>query len=378
MALSKEKKKSLTAVMNKINKQFGANTVKIAGEHTEEMSIKMYPTTSPEVNEMLYGGFAQGKIIELYGPNSSGKTSLAMETVAYNMKIDPEFTAGFFETEESYDPEYARMLGIDLDRFVYWDQREYGAEKGLDILIALVASGEFNMIIVNSVAGLAPQREIDGNIEDSNMALVARMMSKLFRVVTGSAAKNKCSLVFINQIRSTMDQYKPEATSGGQAISFYSSQRVRMSKVKVQASDPITEEEGVKINCSTIKNRCAKGGNPYKKCTYYAIYGKGIDRMISLPDILEREGIMRKSGAWYYWEDESGQPMTVAGVLCKFQGKNALLETIRTNEGFYDAVATAIQEKALKGQTKGISMDQEEIALAKKEEEQGKELLEKE
>ena len=151
MALSKEKKKSLTAVMNKINKQFGVNTVKIAGEHAEEMSIKLYPTTSPEVNEMLYGGFAQGKIIELYGPNSSGKTSLAMETVAYNMKIDPEFTAGFFETEESYDPEYARMLGIDLDRFVYWDQREYGAEKGLDILIALVASGEFNMIIVNSV-----------------------------------------------------------------------------------------------------------------------------------------------------------------------------------------------------------------------------------
>ena len=94
-----------------------------------------------------------------------------METVAYNMKIDPDFTAGFFETEESYDPEYARMLGIDLDRFVYWDQREYGAEKGLDILVALVASGEFNMIIVNSVAGLAPQKEIDGNIEDANMAL---------------------------------------------------------------------------------------------------------------------------------------------------------------------------------------------------------------
>ena len=171
MALSKEKKKSLTAAMNKINKQFGADTVRLVGEHAEEMKVRHYETPSLEVNEMLGGGMVVGKVVELYGENSSGKTSLALETIAHNMKINPEFTAGFFETEESYDPVYAEMLGIDLDRFVYWDQREHGAEKGLDILNALVASGEFNMIVVNSVSGLSPQKERDGNMEDVGMAL---------------------------------------------------------------------------------------------------------------------------------------------------------------------------------------------------------------
>ena len=151
MALSKEKQKSLNQAMAKINKQFGADTVKLVGQHLEDMKIRRYPTPSLEVNEMLCGGFVVGKIVELYGENSSGKTSLALETIAHNMKLDPNFTAGFFETEESYDPNYAKMLGIDLDRFVYWDQQEHGAEKGLDILNALVNSGQFNMIVVNSV-----------------------------------------------------------------------------------------------------------------------------------------------------------------------------------------------------------------------------------
>ena len=217
----------------------------------------------------------------------------------------------------------------------------------------------------NYCAGLSPQKERDGEMIDVGMALQARMLSKLFRVVTGSAAKNNCTLVFINQIRSSMDMYKPDATSGGKALGFYASQRISMRKVKVQAGDPIKEEDGVKINTSSVKNRYANGTNPYKRCTYYANYGKGIDRLVCLPDILEREGVMRKAGAWYYWEDENGQPITVAGVLCKFQGKNALLDTLRTNEEFFEAVHTAIAEKIARGETKGESMTSEEIALAK-------------
>ena len=218
----------------------------------------------------------------------------------------------------------------------------------------------------NYCAGLSPQKERDGNMEDVGMALQARMMSKLFRVVTGAASKNKCTLVFINQIRSSMDMYKPEATSGGAALRFYASQRVSMRKVKVMAGDPIKDDEGVKINCSTVKNRASGQSNPYKRCTYYALFGKGIDRIIAIPDIMEREGIVRKAGAWYYWEDENGKPLTVAGVECRFQGRNALIDTLRNNEAFYEEVVRVIEEKISLGATKGESLSAEEIAEAKR------------
>lgn len=212
-------KKELRAAMNQINKKFGANTVMIVGEHQEELAVKFYPTPSNDINEMLCGkGIGAGKTIEIAGEPGVGKTSLALEIIAHNQKLakakGEEFVAGFFETEQSWDSEYAKSLGVDLDTCVYWDQKDCSAEKGLDILISFVNSGQFNCIVINSVSGLLPTKEKSEDIESNNIALTARLMSKLFRITNGPADKNKCSLIFINQLRNTMDQYNPTETTG--------------------------------------------------------------------------------------------------------------------------------------------------------------------
>lgn len=161
MAVSADKKKALGGVLASINKKFGVGSVNFVADIKDKLKVRYYKTPSHEFNLMLGGGFGVGKIIELFGENSSGKTSMGLETIAFNQKADPDFVGGIFETEESFDPDYAATFGIDMDRFVYWDQQDSGAEKGLDILRGLVASGQFNMIIVNSVAGLTPNKEIE-------------------------------------------------------------------------------------------------------------------------------------------------------------------------------------------------------------------------
>ena len=197
---------SVQKAMRNINKRFGEGVVGTLREKEEDLTIGFYKTPSIEFNNMLGGGFPIGKLIELYGANSSGKTSLAIETIAFNQKNNENFIAGWFETEESFDYEYAEMLGIDTDRIVIWDQRDTGAEQGLDILRGLITDGSFNMIVINSVAGLTPKKELEDDIGKANIALQARMMSKLMRVITGSAAKNKCSIIFVNQLRTNVGQ----------------------------------------------------------------------------------------------------------------------------------------------------------------------------
>lgn len=202
MAISADKKKNLTAFMNGINKKFGANTIGFAKD--KDLKIQYLQSPSHEFNAMLNGGIGVGRITEFYGENSSGKTSMAIEIIAHNQKIDPDFVAGWFETEGSIDEEILKSFGVDMERLVYWDQTDCGAEQGLDILRSLIASGQFNMIVVNSVAGLAPKKEIEDDIEKQNVALTARMMSKLMRVITGACYKTKTSAVFINQVRTNV------------------------------------------------------------------------------------------------------------------------------------------------------------------------------
>jgi len=222
MAISKDRQKALTGVLDKINKKFGVDSVAFVKDIQDRLRVEFYPTPSHEFNIMTNGGFGKGRIVELYGENSSGKTSMAIETIAKNQKTDPEFVAGWFETEGSVDPDQLKMFGVDMSRLVYWDQTEVGAEQGFDILRSLVASGQFNMIVVNSVAGLAPRVEVEGDMDKANIALTARMLSKLFRVITGSAYKTKTSLVFINQVRTNVGVMfgNPETTSG-RTLSFF-------------------------------------------------------------------------------------------------------------------------------------------------------------
>ena len=330
--IAKEKQKKLDEAMSKINKQFGTGTVTKASDAGEKLVKRIIKTPSIEFNNMLYGGI--GNIVELYGPESSGKTSLAIETLASAQANDPEFVGAWLETEESITKEILESHGVDLNRLIYWAQEDVSnAENALDVIRSLVASGAVDMVIVNSVAGLAPKVETEDNLEKQNIALVARLLSKFFRVITGIAAKNKVTMIFINQVRDKVGVMfgNPETTGGGRALAFYSSIRVRMNSLKIDKTDPIEDTEGVKISCIARKNRFAGKHNPFTKCVYYARYDSGIDNIVVLPALLLTAGVVRQAGAWWYYEDENGKPLTINDMVCKFSSKNNFVEALRGN-----------------------------------------------
>lgn len=338
--MDKEKMKRLQASMAQINKRYGANTVMRASDAAAQgkLTKKIIPTPSLELNDALHCGGFSG-IVELYGPNSSGKTSLAIDTLVKNQKLDPNFVGGWLETEGSVTEQMLADHGVDLDRLIYWRQEDVGnAENALDILRGFVVGGDIDMIVVNSVAGLAPKTETEDDLEKQNIALTARLLSKFFRVVNGFAAKNDITLVFINQIRDNVGQMfgDTSTTTGGKALAFYASQRIKMNRNKIMAADPIKEEDGVKISCIVHKNRFAGKNNPFTKCIYYATYANGIDSVIPMPTMLLEAGIMRQAGAWWYYEDAQGQLITIDGIAGKFSSKNNFLDVLRTNEKWYN------------------------------------------
>lgn len=338
--MDKEKMKRLQASMAQINKRYGANTVMKASEAAAQgkLTKKIIPTPSLELNEALHcGGFCG--IVELYGPNSSGKTSLAIDTLVKNQKLDPNFVGGWLETEGSVTEKMLEDHGVDLERLIYWRQEDVGnAENALDILRGFVVGGDIDMIVVNSVAGLAPKVETEDDLEKQNIALTARLLSKFFRVVNGFAAKNDITLVFINQIRDNVGVMfgDTSTTTGGKALAFYASQRIKMNRNKIMSGDPIKEEDGVKISCITHKNRFAGKSSPFTKCIYYATYANGIDSVIPMPQMLLNAGIMRQAGAWWYYEDAQGQVITIDGIAGKFSSKNNFLDTLRNNKEWYN------------------------------------------
>lgn len=338
--MDKEKMKRLQASMAQINKRYGANTVMKASDAAAQgkLTKKVIPTPSLELNDALHCGGFSG-IVELYGPNSSGKTSLAIDTLVKNQKLDPNFVGGWLETEGSVTEQMLADHGVDLERLIYWRQEDVGnAENALDILRGFVVGGDIDMIVVNSVAGLAPKTETEDDLEKQNIALTARLLSKFFRVVNGFAAKNDVTLLFINQVRDNVGQMfgDTSTTTGGKALAFYASQRIKMNRNKIMAADPIKEEEGVKISCIVHKNRFAGKNNPFTKCIYYATYAHGIDSVIPMPAMLLEAGIMRQSGAWWYYEDAQGQLITIDGIAGKFGSKNAFLDVLRSNENWYN------------------------------------------
>lgn len=344
--MDKEKMKRLQASMAQINKRYGANTVMRASDAAAQgkLTKKIIPTPSLELNDALHCGGFSG-IVELYGPNSSGKTSLAIDTLVKNQKLDPNFVGGWLETEGSVTEQMLADHGVDLDRLIYWRQEDVGnAENALDILRGFVVGGDIDMIVVNSVAGLAPKTETEDDLEKQNIALTARLLSKFFRVVNGFAAKNDITLVFINQIRDNVGQMfgDTSTTTGGKALAFYASQRIKMNRNKIMAADPIKEEDGVKISCIVHKNRFAGKNNPFTKCIYYATYANGIDSVIPMPTMLLEAGIMRQAGAWWYYEDAQGQLITIDGIAGKFSSRNNFLDTLRTNEKWYNEMLTRL------------------------------------
>lgn len=337
--MNPEKKKRLLNTKNNINKQFGAGTVMTGKEAQDSgrLTKKRIKTPSLEFNDMLHGGFSG--IVELFGSTGSGKTSLAIETIAYNQKLDPDFVAAWLETEGSVTEDILEAHGVDLERIIFWRQEDVGtAESALDIARAWIAAGDIDMMVFNSVAGLAPKTEVQDDLEKQNIALTARLLSKFFRVANGAASKNDVTLLFINQIRDNVGQMfgDPTTTPGGKALGFYASQRVRMTRIKIQKTDPINDADGIKVSCITYKNRFAGRFNPYTKCSYYATYANGIDSTVAIPQLLLDAGIVRQAGAWWYYEDAQGNLLSHNGVPCKWKSHSAFIDSLRNDESLKD------------------------------------------
>lgn len=318
---NENQKKSLDVVMRQINKAYGNKVIAKASDIKEKLVVQYYKTPSYVLNDALQGGLGVGRIVEFFGNDSAGKTCLAEEIIGLRMKEDKKFKAAWIETEGSINIEELNMFGIDLDRFIIVQQSdELPADDCMEIIRGLVNSGQFGIIVLNSVAALAPRTEIEDNIDKQNVALSARILSKFLRLTCSQLAKYKCTLIFINQLRAKIDFFGGNTTTGGKAIPYYCTQRIEMMRKKLDNSDPISPDEGMRVNCYIRKNRLARS-NPLKECHYYVTYNKGINSNLEIFQKLFENNIIKQKGAWIKFEDSSGNILKVPSDKGEIEGK---------------------------------------------------------
>ncbi len=296
MNIEQDKLKALNQALGQIEKDFGKGSVMKLGE-AASMSIDVIPTGSIGLDIAVgIGGLPKGRIIEVYGPESSGKTTVALHTVAEAQKQGG--IAAFIDAEHALDPVYAKALGVDIDNLII-SQPDTG-EQALEIAEALIRSGAIDIIVVDSVAALVPRAEIEGDMGDSHVGLQARLMSQALRKLTGSIKKSNCVAIFINQLREKVGIMfgNPETTTGGRALKFYSSVRLDVRRVdSIKQGDKVI---GSRTRVKVVKNKVAP---PFKQAEFDIMYGEGISKVGDLLDIAAGIDIVKKSGAWYAYND---------------------------------------------------------------------------
>ena len=327
MATSEEKKKNLELALTQIEKQFGKGAIMKLNQN-DIQPIDVIPTGCLPLDMALgVGGVPRGRIIEIYGPESSGKTTLALSCIAEAQKQGG--VAAFIDAEHALDPVYAQQLGINIED-LYISQPDSG-EQALDIVEKLVRSGAIDIIVVDSVAALTPQAEIDGEMSDALVGTQARLMSKAMRVITGIISKANCCVIFINQLRDKVGVVygNPETTTGGKALKFYAT--VRMEIRKAEAIKDGSEVVGNKVKVKIVKNKVAP---PFRTASFDVIYGQGISKVGALVDMAVLSGVLVKSGSWFSYNDEK-----------LGQGREKAKEFLTENPDLLKEIETKVREK---------------------------------
>src|SRR2546427_763351 len=294
----KERARALEQTLGQIEKQFGKGSILRLGSKEAIVPVAIISSGSISVDAALgIGGFPRGRISEIFGPESSGKTTIALQVVAEAQKMGG--MAAFIDVEHALDPAYARKLGVDVDNLLV-SQPDYG-EQALEITAALIASGSIDVLVVDSVAALVPKAELDGEMGDSHVGLQARLMSQALRKLTGVVSKSKTCLIFINQIREKIGVMfgSPETTTGGRALKFYSSVRADIRRIEsIKVGNDVV---GNRVRVKVVKNKVAP---PFRESELEILFGEGIDRFGSLLDTSSNHRVVEKSGAWFSYKGE--------------------------------------------------------------------------
>lgn len=325
--MSADKKRALEVALSQIDKQFGKGSAMKFGQKPIE-NISVIPSGSLTLDTALgVGGYPRGRIIEIFGPESSGKTTLTLHAIAEAQKMG--LICAFIDAEHAFDPSYAQAVGIDLKEMII--SQPSSGEEGLEIADTLVRSGAVDLLVIDSVAALVPKVELEGNMDDNQMGLQARLMSKALRKLTGSISKTNSTVIFINQIRMKIGIIfgSPETTTGGNALKFYASVRIDIRKGK-----QIKDKEvalGNETTAKVIKNKVAP---PFRIANFEICYGEGISKLSEVIDLGVEFNILEKSGSWYSYDSQR-----------LGQGKENIKEYLKTNSALALEIETKIREK---------------------------------